>query len=806
MKAINFFATALLTVCVLAVLPAKAQVNGEGQRPYFGWSSYSEQTINRSFLTQANIQAQSDALHLSGLQNHGFQYINIDSGWHGSFDSNGRPIPNTTTFPNITALVAHIHGNGQKAGIYWIPGIEQPAVDGNYPILGTPYHTQDITVMPLAKGNAFAGPLPNPYHDKIDFTKPGAQEYINSIVTLFASWGIDFIKLDAVTPGSDVYNLSIDNRPDVQAWSQAIANSGQPMWLTISWALDEDYLSTWQEYANARRIDQDVECEGDCSTLTNWPRIVVREYDDVNWESAAGPTVGWNDMDTLDVGNGTTDGLSDTEKQTAITIWSMANAPLLLGGDLTQLDSLAKTAFSNDELLAVDQSGHPAVQMAGGYHPVWMSNMEDGQVYIALYNLNAFPDRADVRWHDLGFENAIEVRDIWNHTDLGAFRDGFTTMVAGHGARLLKVRPDSKIMPVPTGQIYEAEDATLTGSADVVVCPSCSGGEKVGNIGQSSTVIFTNVSVKKAGTYRMEVSSLTQGPRSLEYSVNNNPAATLNLGGGSFFIPQNSTVPVTLNAGNNTITFGNPAGYGADLDRIVISGDGKEPPPTFTTYEAEAAQLAGTARIGYSNYCSGGAYVGSYGAGAGNTITFPNVSVPSTGTYQLEIDYTTSGARTFYVSVNGDTAQELTVNGSAFDAPVPYILPVQLHGGSPNTIVFSNPNPTGYAPGLDNITVWSGANTSPIITAEPRSFEQEDTVTITDTTPGAAIYYTTDGTTPTAYSSLYTEPFDVKINKTIKAIAIASGYPDSDIASKMLSLAHDPHDPNSAQLHQDSVH
>ena len=134
--------------------------------------------------------------------------------------------------------------------------------------------------MPLAKGNAFAGPLPNPYHDKIDFTKPGAQEYINSIVTLFASWGIDFIKLDAVTPGSDVYNLSIDNRPDVQAWSQAIANSGQPMWLTISWALDEDYLSTWQEYANARRIDQDVECEGDCSTLTNWPRIVVRAVQD----------------------------------------------------------------------------------------------------------------------------------------------------------------------------------------------------------------------------------------------------------------------------------------------------------------------------------------------------------------------------------------------------------------------------------------------------------------------------------------------------------------------------------------------
>src|SRR6202167_2068162 len=237
-----------LTLGSQLIAPQKstAQVNGVGQRPYLGWSSFIEPTINSSFLTQANITAQSDALASSGLQAHGFKYINIDSGWQGSFDANGRPIPNSTTFPDIKALIDHIHRNGQKAGIYWIPGIEQPAVDGNYPILGTSYHTQDIVVIPLAQGNAFAGPLPNPYHDKIDFTKPGAQEYINSVVDLFASWGIDFIKLDAVTPGSYVDNLSIDNRPDVQAWSQAIAQSGRPIWLTVSWQLDQDYLDGWQ--------------------------------------------------------------------------------------------------------------------------------------------------------------------------------------------------------------------------------------------------------------------------------------------------------------------------------------------------------------------------------------------------------------------------------------------------------------------------------------------------------------------------------------------------------------------------------
>ena len=138
---------------LIAPQKAIAQVNEVGQWPYLGWSTFSEQTINSSFLTQANITAQSDALRSSGLQAHGFGYINIDSGWQGSFDANGRPIPNTTTFPNITALVEHIHQNGQKAGIYWIPGVEYSAVVANSPILGTPYHCQRAGSIPLRYGD-----------------------------------------------------------------------------------------------------------------------------------------------------------------------------------------------------------------------------------------------------------------------------------------------------------------------------------------------------------------------------------------------------------------------------------------------------------------------------------------------------------------------------------------------------------------------------------------------------------------------------------------------------------------------------
>src|SRR5258708_38535906 len=126
---------AVITV-VVAFLPcASAQVNSAGLRPYLGWSSFSQQTIQSDFLTQANMITQSDALKASGLQDHGFVYINLDSGWQGSFHQNARPIPNTTTFPDIKAILDHIHPTQPNAAIYWIPGIEQPAVDCNCPIL-----------------------------------------------------------------------------------------------------------------------------------------------------------------------------------------------------------------------------------------------------------------------------------------------------------------------------------------------------------------------------------------------------------------------------------------------------------------------------------------------------------------------------------------------------------------------------------------------------------------------------------------------------------------------------------------------
>jgi hypothetical protein len=229
---------------------------------------------------------------------------------------------------------------------------------------------------------------------------------------------------------------------------------------------------------------------------------------------------------------------------------------------------------------------------------------------VSLFNLNAFPSRVTVPWSSLGFASAPQVRDLWNHIDLGSYDRGFSAVILGHGVRLLKVKGRGDVRPTES-QSYEAELATLNGTAVVAACPACSGGEKVGGLalGPNNTVTFNNVSVRRTGVYQMQIDSMTQGPRSLVYRVNGGPLTTLNVGGGSFFLPSSITVPVALNAGINSIQFGNPTSYPPDMDRIVISGDGYGAPPLpdSSTYEAENATLAGTVKASYCEYCSGAA-------------------------------------------------------------------------------------------------------------------------------------------------------------------------------------------------------
>jgi alpha-galactosidase len=128
---------------------ANAEDNGLERTPVLGWSSWS---FLRKGPTAAKMKAQALALHDSGLQKIGYQYVNLDDFWYqcpGSqgpnVDSYGRWITDSSKFPGqgdtdgIKVVADYIHGLGMKFGIYVTPGISKQAVSRNTAIKGTSY-------------------------------------------------------------------------------------------------------------------------------------------------------------------------------------------------------------------------------------------------------------------------------------------------------------------------------------------------------------------------------------------------------------------------------------------------------------------------------------------------------------------------------------------------------------------------------------------------------------------------------------------------------------------------------------------
>jgi hypothetical protein len=99
-----------------------------------------------------------------------------------------------------------------------------------------------------------------------------------------------------------------------------------------------------------------------------------------------------------------------------------------------------------------------------------------------------------------------------------------------------------------------------------------------------------------------------------------------------------------------------------------------------------------------------------------------------------------------------------------------------------------------YVGGRNAVTVYGLLSNNSPLTATPAfspaggTYTSTQTVTISDTTPNASIYYTTDGSTPSTGSTLYTGPIQVTTSKTIQAVAIAPGFSQSADASASYTI------------------
>ena len=156
-------------------------------------------------------------------------------------------------------------------------------------------------------------------------------------------------------------------------------------------------------------------------------------------------------------------------------------------------------------------------------------------------------------------------------------------------------RTNTPITPTNTptsgnGTSYEAEASgnTLAGGAVRASCGACSGGNKVGYVGNNSgTLQFNGINATSAGSTALTISYLSGEARSAQISVNGGAATTLNFAStGSWTTVGTLQTTVNLNAGGNTIKFSNSSGWAPDFDRIAVNTGGGPTntpvPPTAT--------------------------------------------------------------------------------------------------------------------------------------------------------------------------------------------------------------------------------
>jgi hypothetical protein len=446
--------------------PARADDNGVGAKPALGWSSWS---FIRRDPTAQNIEAQAKALKDSGLAKNGFVYANVDDFWYecpGSqgpnVDGYGRWVTDPTKFPakgsenGIQVVADYVHSLGLKFGLYVTPGISEQAVARNTAIEGTPYHADDIATT-SSEANYNCGGMVG-----IDYTKPGAQQFVNSWANQFASWGIDYLKIDGVgTP--DI--------ADVRAWSQALKQTGRPVHLELSNNLDINNAAAWQQLSDGWRTGGDIECycgpNGSSYPLTTWSSLTSRFDQVADWAPYGGPG-GYNDYDSLEIGNGANDGLTPDERRTQMSLWSLAASPLILGTDLTHLDPTDLGMLKNADVLAVDQDGIDAKRISADTDSqVFAKTESDGDVVVGLFNTGPAPREVATTAAALGLPAARDyaLQDLWTHRQTES-AGRIATDVPPHGVALYRVHAVHRVVRGAAPDVSLALDWAPAASGD----------------------------------------------------------------------------------------------------------------------------------------------------------------------------------------------------------------------------------------------------------------------------------------------------------------------------------------------------
>ncbi|WP_225847565.1 NPCBM/NEW2 domain-containing protein [Streptomyces sp. HPF1205] len=401
---------AAVTAAVATAPGAAAVDNGLALTPPMGFNDWNAFGCN---VSEQLIKDTADYFVSSGLKDAGYTYVNIDDCWMThTRDASGRLVPDPVKFPDgIKGTADYVHAKGLKLGIYEDAGT---ATCAGYP-----------------------GSLG---HEAVD-------------AQTFADWGVDYLKYDNCNNKSDGTRADFVNR--YTAMGDALKATGRPIVYSIcEWG----QVQPWEwagDIGNLWRTTGDIS--------DNWGSL--KSITDANLPLAAYAEPGaWNDPDMLEVGNG---GMTDTEYRTHFSLWSMMNAPLLIGTDLRKATPATLQILLNKDVIALDQDplGKQAtVLSSSGGAQVIVKQLAGGDRAVALFNESDRPQHISTTAAAAGLpasDNGYLVRDLWQHRDFQS-AGTLAATVPAHGTVLLRVGTDAHAMQNPA-----LLDAGVTGTAFV---------------------------------------------------------------------------------------------------------------------------------------------------------------------------------------------------------------------------------------------------------------------------------------------------------------------------------------------------
>ncbi len=270
----------------------------------------------------------------------------------------------------------------------------------------------------------------------VDPSKPGAQEYYNSIFELYAEWGVDFIKAD-----DTMYPPY--HKGEIELISNALRNCGRPMVLSLScgeaplsqakhlvknahmWRVSADFWDDWESLHH------------NFDLLNSWSSYIGEG----SWPDADMIPFGKISLNNRPHGNERNTNFTKNEQVTLMSLWCMARSPLMVGGDLISSSQDMFDVLTNEEILAINQNSTDNRQVfKNNDYAIWIAtDPKSEDKYIAMFNLT---DKAS----DVNFNLELEhlrgkykFRDLWAKKDIGAFANNFTTKLGVHEAKVFRL-------------------------------------------------------------------------------------------------------------------------------------------------------------------------------------------------------------------------------------------------------------------------------------------------------------------------------------------------------------------------------